>query len=213
SEAVFTPLGLKNTLYYMDRFAVLPKRATGYSRQGNRPYKINTATLDVIGDGGVFTTLDDLTRWIRVLENPQGNYAHAVEAMRTRVKLASGDFAEYGRGLMLKHYRGLDIVSHVGGLRGYRSEILWIPSEHLGVVCLCNTSEAPVGQMARRVADAVLGKPPAREFAKVTPADLARKSGVFRDRDTGDLLFLAPTDTNLAAQYQGFQMMLAPETP
>ncbi len=215
-RAVFQPLGLNRTLYYTDRFAVLPKRATGYSPAegaARASYSVNSATLDVAGDGGVFTTIEDMTRWLQFFDNPKEPQAKALAAMRTRAQLASGDYAEYGRGLMLKQYRGLDTLSHVGGLRGYRSEILWIPSERLGTAVLCNRSDAQVGPLARMVADVFLPPRKPVEPAKLTAEQLARKAGVFRDRDTGDLLVLNPAPPGLSATYQSFQMMLLPYSP
>lgn len=215
-RALFQPLGLGRTLYYTDRFAVLPKRATGYSPTegaARASYSVNSATLDVAGDGGVFTTIEDMTRWLQFFDSPKEPQAKALAAMQTRAQLAGGDYAEYGRGLMLKKYRGLDTLSHVGGLRGYRSEILWIPSERLGTAVLCNRSDAQVGPLARMVADVFLPPRKPVEPAKLTAGQLARKAGVFRDRDTGDLLVLHPAPPGLSATYQSFQMLLLPYSP
>jgi len=216
ARLIFDPLGLARTLYYTDRFAILPKRASGYSPSDNAPksaFTNNTATLDVAGDGGVFTTIEDTTRWLMFFDNPKEPQSKALAAMHHRAQLATGEYAEYGRGLMLKKYRGMEIVSHVGGLRGYRSEILWIPSERLGAAVLCNRSDAQVGPLARMVADAWLPPRKPLEPAKLTPVQLARKAGVFRDRDTGDLLVLQPAPPGLQATYQSFQMLLLPDTP
>ena len=131
ASGVFEPLGLNRTLFYTNRFALLPKRATGYS-PGSGPgpagYTLNTATLDVSGDGGVFTTIEDMTRWLQFFDQPRGPHAKAYQAMHTRVQLAGGDFAEYGRGLMLKRYCVLDVISNDGSLRWYGGAILSIPS-------------------------------------------------------------------------------------
>jgi len=212
-ERIFDPLGLRHTLYYTDRFALLPHRATGYSTDKTGAYRINTTTLDVAGDGGVFTNIEDALKWISVIAQPPQPYAAAVSQMMTRAVLNSGDYAEYGRGLMLKKHRGLDIVSHAGGLRGYRSELLWIPSKKLGVACLCNTSDADAGRLARGVADAWMG--PAAEPARpnLTPAEFRRKTGVFRDGNSGDYLQVIYGGGRFVALFQGFQIDLWPETP
>ncbi|MFN7937041.1 MAG: serine hydrolase domain-containing protein [Bryobacteraceae bacterium] len=212
---VFQPLGMERTLYYTDRFTLLPKRATGYTPSGavTGGYTINSGTLDVAGDGGVFTTIEDMTRWLQFFDSPKDPQAKALTAMQARAQLASGDLAEYGRGLMLKKYRGLDVLSHVGGLRGYRSEILWIPSERLGTAVLCNRSDAQAGPLARMVADAYLPARKPLEPVKLSNEQLARKAGTFRDRDTGDLLVLQPAPPGLQASYQSFQMLLLPSAP
>ncbi|MCC6395195.1 MAG: beta-lactamase family protein [Bryobacterales bacterium] len=212
-ERIFAPLGLRGTLYYTDRFALLPHRATGYTMGKTGAYRINSTTLDVAGDGGVFTNIEDALKWIGVIAQPPQPYAAAVSQMLTRAVLNSGDTAEYGRGLMLKRHHGLDMVSHVGGLRGYRSELLWIPSKKLGVACLCNTSDADPGRLARSVADAWMGPVAEPAHPKVTPAELRRKTGVFRDRNSGDYLQIVYGGGRFLALFQGFQIDLWPETP
>jgi CubicO group peptidase (beta-lactamase class C family) len=212
-ERIFDPLGLRHTLYYTDRFVLLPHRATGYSMGKTGAYRINSATLDVAGDGGVFTNIEDAMRWIGVIAQPPPLFQKAVDQMMTRAVLNSGDTAEYGRGLMLKKYRGLDIVSHVGGLRGYRSELLWIPAKKLGVACLCNTSDVDPGRLARTVADAWMGPIPEPARPKLTAVDLRRKTGVFRDRNSGDYLQIVYAGGRFLALFQGFQIDLWPETP
>ncbi len=219
-ETIFQPLGLTHTLYYSDRFWILPKRATGYS-QGESAgegapagsYRINTATIDIVGDGGVFTTLEDVFKWFQVMENPKGLHAQALELMRTPARLNSGDLAEYGRGLMLKSHRGMEAYSHAGGLRGYRSEILWIPSKKLGVACLCNTSGITPAIFARLVADIFLGEIPAPERPALTAQQIVRKVGSFYDPVTGDLVQIFPQGPNLIFSYNGTQMRIAPKTP
>lgn len=211
-ELVFAPLGLKNTLYYLDHTVPLPKRATGHSPAAQNRYRLNSMTLDIGGDGGVFTTLEDTLAWLRVLEAPEGPYAAAIAQMRTPARLNGGDSAEYGRGLMLRPYKGVPAISHAGGLRGYRSEILWIPSRRFAAVCLCNTSDVEAPRMARLLADAYLAlpDPPA---AAVAQASLERKAGVFRDLDSGDILQIGAQNGQLTADYTGFQFVLRAETP
>jgi len=211
-DGIFAPLGMRNTLYLSDRFAVVPKRATGYALAGDR-YRVSTATHDVLGDGGVFSTLEDSLRWIQAMENPQGPWVKVFSAMQTRAKFSGGGEAEYGLGLMIKKHRGLDVWDHVGGLNGYRSDILYLPSEKLGVVCLCNAAEASTGRLARQVADVYLGARKDLPRPKLSAADLDRKTGTFRDRESGDFMILAQDNGQLVGQFQGFNLTLAPETP
>ncbi|HUQ94402.1 MAG TPA: serine hydrolase [Bryobacteraceae bacterium] len=211
-ERIFAPLALSHTFYYKDRFAILPRRASGYSSDKQGQLRINSATLDVIGDGGVFTTVEDGIRWLRILESPPPAHAQAVAQMKIRATLNGGGMVEYGRGLMLKSHRGLDTWSHVGGLRGYRSEMLFIPSPKLGVVCLCNTSDADAGRLARQAADAWLGRVDEPVVPKLTAAELQRKAGDYRDKNSGDYLQLGVAQGRLLAMYQGFQLELRPVT-
>ena len=217
-EVIFDPIGMSATLYYNDRFQVLPKRATGYSPRPavadgpQQGYRINSATLDVVGDGGVFTTLEDAYRWFAFLADPKGAGAQAIQLMTTAGKLNGGEFTEYGRGMMLKKFRGLDTWSHAGGLRGYRSELLWIPSRRFGAAVLCNTSNITPAVYARLAADTFLPDLPKSDPPELTKTELARKAGAFFDPVTGDIVMIAPQGSYLGLTYNGYAMIMLQKT-
>ena len=63
----------------------------------------------------------------------------------------------YGFGLTVDSYRGMRLVQHTGSTGGYRAAIYRFPDAHTSVAMLCNASNANTGQLALRMADAVLG--------------------------------------------------------
>lgn len=217
-DILFGPLNMTGTRYFDDRFSLLPKRATGYSPKGSAGegpfggWRINTATVDVVGDGGVFTTLDDVFKWFRFLENPPEAGAKALQMMVTAGKLNSGDATEYGRGMMLKKVRGMEAWSHAGGLRGYRSEILWIPSRKTGAAVLCNTSDITPAIYARLAADAFMTDVPPTQPPQLTPEELSRKAGSFFDPVTGDIVQIGPQGRVLAMGYNGTMLTMLQKT-
>lgn len=218
-QTVFKPLGMQMARYYPDRFALLPKRATGYARVTGAsdwiagPVRIQTATLDVTGDGGVFTNLEDFDKWDQALRSPPLAFAKVFSEMTTPVQLPSGHQAEYGKGLMLRRVNGWNTISHAGGLRGYRSEILHVPSEKVTVICLCNTAEADAGALARRVMEQILPPRKPAQPTRLSLAELKRKVGVFQDKLTGDLLQVMIQNDTLLADFNGYRMALVAETP
>lgn len=210
-QLVFSPLGMRATRYLTDRFRLLPNRATGYAPSGNGDWRIATQTLELAGDGALFATLEDLGRWSALLAAPQGAFARALAQMTNPARLSGGMPAEYGRGMMLKRHRGHSVWSHAGGFRGYRSEIVHVPQRRLTVVCLCNSSNADAGRLARRLLDIVL--PPASSSKPVSSTDLESKTGVFRDRASGDLLRLSVQNGRLIADFNGLVCPLVEESP
>jgi CubicO group peptidase (beta-lactamase class C family) len=210
-EIIFQALGLKHTFYYPDRFQILPRRASGYSPTTLGLYRINTQTLDVVGDGGVFTTLQDMISWDSVLSNPPKTHARVVERMMTPGKLPGGEISEYGQGMMLRQYRGFPIATHPGGLRGYRSEILRFPEQKLSVICLCNAADAEAGILARQVAGVFLPQARTAPQPKLRMEDLKRKEGVFLDPVSGDLLRIWEQHGILAAEFNGLTLPLRAE--
>ena len=55
-QNIFEPLGMTNTQFYDDRYAIIPNRAFGYSPKSGGGYSLDILRSDVIGDLGVITT-------------------------------------------------------------------------------------------------------------------------------------------------------------
>ena len=54
---------MKDTHFHDDHTMIVKNRATRYSPVENDGYRINMTTLDMVGDGGIFTTVEDLFFW------------------------------------------------------------------------------------------------------------------------------------------------------
>jgi hypothetical protein len=69
----------------------------------------------------------------------------------------SGETIDYALGLARGAYRGAPSIAHGGADAGFRSFLLWLPEQRLGVAVLANLSSFDAGGAARRVVDAVIG--------------------------------------------------------
>ena len=58
-ERIFGPLRMTHTHFHDDHNHIVANRATGYAPEGEG-YRISQTTLDMVGDGGVFTSIEDL---------------------------------------------------------------------------------------------------------------------------------------------------------
>ena len=67
--------------------------------------------------------------------------------------------ASYGLGWRVYDYAGRRVVGHRGGVRGYRSLILFDPARRSGVVALWNSSAAQPGGIEFEVMDMLYGLP------------------------------------------------------
>jgi CubicO group peptidase (beta-lactamase class C family) len=117
--------------------------------------------------GGLWTTVDDLARWVMWLNEANSN----TDSQTARLNVASrrdmqvmhtyagvialdGDKAPtgYGYGLMMRDDPDLGIVnSHSGGLPGYGSNMRWVAGRDIGVVAMSNTTYAPMAIFTHRV--------------------------------------------------------------
>lgn len=144
----FAPLGMTDTHFHDDHNEVVLRRATGYSPTGDG-FRINVTTLDMVGDGGVFTSVEDWVAWDRNLETGTVGGAEWVALMHRRGVLNSGDTIPYAFGIVHGEHRGLATVGHGGAWVGYRAGMTRYPETGHSFVALCNRSQIdPMGLLA-----------------------------------------------------------------
>lgn len=155
-ERIFAPLGMTDT-HFHDRFdEVVPDRAVGYAPADDGGYRISTTTLEMVGDGGVFTTVEDLARWDRNFYTHEVGGETIQEMIHTTGTLDDGTELEYAFGLVVSDYRGLTMVSHGGAFVGYRAEMIRFPDQEFTVIVLANRADANPTRRALEVADIYL---------------------------------------------------------
>ncbi|NIM50976.1 MAG: serine hydrolase [Gemmatimonadales bacterium] len=155
-EKIFRPLAMTHTHFHDDHREVVSNRASGYAPVQGGGFRISMTNLDMVGDGGVFTTVEDLLRWDRHFYRRQIGGERFWHEMLERGVLNSGDTLDYARGLVHGEYRGLKTVSHGGAFVGFRAQLLRFPEQRFSVICLCNLSSANPSRLALRVADVYL---------------------------------------------------------
>ena len=64
-ERIFEPLGLKDTFFQTQNYVPVKGRADGYFRMKDGRFIEWPTDLNWIGDGGIFTTVEDLAKWDR----------------------------------------------------------------------------------------------------------------------------------------------------
>jgi CubicO group peptidase (beta-lactamase class C family) len=159
AQHLFSPLGMQVSHFHDDHTQIVPRRATGYApNEDGDGYHISMTTLNMVGDGGVFTTTDELLNWDRnFYDNRLGNGGpELITLLTTPGKLNDGTELDYAFGLGVEDYRGQKLVSHGGAFVGFRAEMMRFPELGFGVSVLCNRADADPSELARRVADVML---------------------------------------------------------
>jgi len=68
-ERIFLPLGMKSTRFQHDHTAAVPEKVTGYlPRRGG--WDVANSPLDVVGDGGLYSSVEDMLRWTANFDKP-----------------------------------------------------------------------------------------------------------------------------------------------
>lgn len=161
-EHLFTPLGMQDTHFHDDHTHLVPRRADGYSPLGSS-FRIAMTQLDMVGDGGVYSTVRDLLHWHNnFADNQLGKGRQAlIELMETPARLSNGESTGYGFGLAIDDFMGTREVSHGGSFVGFRTALQRYPEADLGVAVLCNRADASPTTLAREVAALFLAAPDA----------------------------------------------------
>lgn len=153
---IFNKLGMANTHFHDDHTAIVKNRSSGYAPTENGSYAISMTTLNMIGDGGIFSTIEDAKKWDDAFYNREVFGARFWNTMTTPGVLNDGTTLDYACGLGVSNYNGLKEVSHGGAFVGFRAEHMRFPDQRFSVIIFANRADANPTRMAHQVTDIFL---------------------------------------------------------
>jgi CubicO group peptidase (beta-lactamase class C family) len=161
---IFAPLDMKQTMAYEKGKNTVTDRAYGHTHEGGVWRELDQSpTSAVLGDGGVYSSLDDLATWDRALAHHTLLSEVEMKPAITPVKVADGSVrepdgtpADYGFGWFLNPYRDHPRMWHYGETVGFRTTIQRLVDDKLTIVVLCNRDDVVPANLALRVADLFL---------------------------------------------------------
>lgn len=152
-DRIFSPLRMDGTVAWENGVSTVTRRAFGYTVDSGGVRRTDqSSTSAVLGDGGIYTSLDDLAKWDAALDahtlvsaaDQREAWSSAVTTRGTRVGYGFGWFVdEGGSGLRLRHH---------GETTGFTNAILKIPGRRLTVVILTNRTGGEPWDLATRIA-------------------------------------------------------------
>jgi CubicO group peptidase (beta-lactamase class C family) len=165
-ERIFTPLKMKNTLAYEKGKNEVPRRAYGHTRKDNSWHETDqSSTSAVLGDGGIYSSLDDLAKWDRALrlhtllsEAEMQPALTPVKPTDGPAKSPEGAIVSYGFGWFLDPYQGHPRMSHNGDTIGFLTTIQRFPDDQLTIIILADRTDINPEALALKVADLYLVK-------------------------------------------------------
>lgn len=182
SDHLLTPLGMHDTVWDLDA-----ARAT----RALQPHRVVDGVIETEGQdalasgglsamGGLWTTVEDLARWVGfwcdafpARDGEDGaplSRASRREAQQVATAYDPPDVLHrpdgsvrvvgqgYAMGLERHHHLALGpMVLHGGGLPGYGSHMRWLPERGLGVVAMANRTYSPVRLLTDSVLELLVG--------------------------------------------------------
>lgn len=184
NERIFKPLGMTNSSWRDNYQRLVPGRAQGYSKAGpNAPWMLNMPFMNVVGNGGMLTTIGDWLKWNAALDAKTFGESFVAE-METQGILNDKRKITYALGLDVDTYKGIKEVGHSGGTAGYQTYLARFPEKKLSVAALCNGYPPAGGEIVHNVVDEIFGpfpEPAKVETVAVAEDQLKKYSGIWRN--------------------------------
>jgi CubicO group peptidase (beta-lactamase class C family) len=161
----FAPLGMTNTGVHRADLK-LANEALGYSYENGRfTPAVNWDMSWAGGAGALYSTVGDLYRWNEALFGGKVLSAASLKAAFTAVRTEESKDEKvedgYGYGWGVSHFRGVEEISHGGGLNGFSTYLLRLPEQHFTAAVLANAlpgdPAAGTSGLAHSVAELCVG--------------------------------------------------------
>ena len=140
---IFKPLGMNDTYLATEDDQRKQRSASGYSR-GRR--SVGTTFLDgVIGDKGIYSSVEDLFKWDQALYDGKLLKDQTLnEAFEPKGKKAEAR-ENYGYGWRMFYWGDVKVIYHAGWWEGFQSLLIRIPEDRITIAVLKNrlVSSAP----------------------------------------------------------------------
>ena len=155
-EQIFKPLGMRHTRFHDDHTSILRNRAFGYVPQNGNDFSVHSINNDLVGAGGLWTTVEDLSLWDANFYTAKVGGRGLIQQIQTPGTVTDGTKIDYAFGLHIDEYKGLKRVRHGGVFAGYRAEMIRFPDKRFSVALLCNSSSIVPTKIANEIADIFL---------------------------------------------------------
>ncbi len=149
---VFQPLGMNNTMVRANQNEIVPGRSQGYNLNDDGKYQEVEDLGGTMGAGGIYTTLDDLAKWVKNFKDPKVGNTKIFKEMTTPFVLKNGDTTNYGLGLFIEERNGMKIIHHGGADVAHRSMLMYYPDINAAVITQSNNANFS-GNSVERIAE------------------------------------------------------------
>jgi len=160
---VFAPLNMSHTVAYVRGKNEVPNRAFGHTFENAAWTQTDQSpTSATLGDGGVYSSLEDLRKWDRSLRNhtllSQSEMQAALAPVDARGVVGPDNKpAQYGFGWFLNPHNGHQRMWHYGETMGFRTTIQRFTADNLTIILLANRADLNPSELALKIADLYLG--------------------------------------------------------
>jgi len=152
-DRIFQPLGMNATVAFEDGISTVSNRAYGYSAAGNAWRRTDqSSTSAVLGDGGIYTSINDLAKWDAALYDDRLLSAESRRLAFTPATHTDNPSVDYGFGWRVTG----ETLWHSGETMGFRNVIIRYPERRLTIIVLTNRNDPEPYSTALAIAQVFL---------------------------------------------------------
>lgn len=157
-QRIFAPLGMVDSALLPDDMCVVSGIANFHTPSPAGGFKRGIYPCELLGGGGIVSTVDDMLRWMAHLRRPRiVGSAQTWAQLQTRPRFNSGVESDYCMGLMRQRHRGPELLHHSGGTLGATCMMLTVPEHALDIIIMSNRMDSDPMGMSIRIAEFILG--------------------------------------------------------
>ena len=159
AKEIFGRLGMDNTRFNDNVNQIVRNRADGYQQMEDGSWEIFMTNLSWVGDGGVYTNLDDFIKWDQNFYN--NKLGKGDQSLITTVTTPHPDTISYtdegprnenyAFGLAVEEVNGEVMIGHNGSWVAFTTAYQRYPELNLSAVVFCNSAEASASQLGAEV--------------------------------------------------------------
>ncbi|MEX0734759.1 MAG: serine hydrolase domain-containing protein [Steroidobacteraceae bacterium] len=147
---IFAPLGMHNTVAHEEGVSTVADRAFGYSKAETGWSRTDQdQTSAVLGDGGIYSSIDDLAKWDAALYDDRLLRRESLRLAFGAATRTDDPGVDYGYGWRITG----EMLSHAGESIGFRNVIVRYPQRRMSVIILTNRNEPEPYPAALAIAD------------------------------------------------------------
>jgi CubicO group peptidase (beta-lactamase class C family) len=137
-QRIFKPLQMHNTVAYEDGISTVANRAYGYSLLDKKWTRTDQSlTSAVLGDGGIYSSIDDLAKWDAALYDNRLLRTESLRLAFTPATNTDDPGVRYGFGWRITG----ETLWHSGETMGFRNVIVRYPKQHFTIIVLTNRDD------------------------------------------------------------------------
>ena len=172
-QRIFAPLAMNNTVAYVKGSNGVRNRAYGHSIENGAIVETDQSpTSATLGDGGIYSNLEDLGKWDEALS--RHTLLSEAEMGAALIPVATSEGAPhwdsgpgdadpvggkpvwYGFGWFLDPYRGHRRMWHYGETMGFKSSVQRFTNDNLSVIVLMNRTDVDAIGLSTKISELFL---------------------------------------------------------